>query len=242
VVDLTAITEMNGVEIRQGCLYIGAATPLNRVIAHPLIRQHAEALFEACSLIGGPQVRNSATLGGNVGHALPAADGTIALLALDALGEIASLAGRRFVPVESLFLGPGRSALDSGKELLLGFSLPLRQAGQGSAFQRVMRPQGVAIAVLNMAAWVERQGELIGQARLSIGPAGPTPFRGRAAEQALQGQPLNRDTLAAAYAALLSEARFRTSPHRATAEYRQRLAGVLLEETLTTAWERADHS
>jgi xanthine dehydrogenase FAD-binding subunit len=239
LVDITSVPEMNVLEIRQDRLYIGAAVPLNRIVASDLVRRHAEAVFEACSLIGGPQVRNTATLGGNVGHALPAADGTISLLAMDALAEVACLDGARFVPVEKLFLGPGRSALEPGCELLIGFSLPLGKPGQASSFRRVMRPQGVAIAILNMAAWVERDGDGIRQARLSVGPAGPTPFRARAAEHSLEGQPLNEETLTNARQALLADTHFRTSPHRATAEYRQHIAGVLLEETLTTAWERA---
>ncbi len=72
--------------------YIGASVPVNRVATTPEVAHHAQALTEACNLIAGPQVRNVATLGGNVAHALPAADGTIALLALDAKAEIASSA------------------------------------------------------------------------------------------------------------------------------------------------------
>lgn len=239
LVDVTAIPEMTVLDIRQERLYIGAAVPLNRIVADPLVHLHTEAVHEACSLIGGPQVRNTATLGGNVGHALPAGDGTIALLAVDALAEVASLNGRRFIPIETLFLGPGKSALLSYQELLIGFSLPLRQPGQASVHRRVMRPQGVAIAIQNMAAWLERDGERIMEARVSVGPAGPVPFRARHAEAALRGQRFTPELITAAYEALLSEAHFRTSPHRATAEYRRHLAGVLLEETLTAAWQRA---
>jgi xanthine dehydrogenase FAD-binding subunit len=242
LVDVTAIPEMTAIEIRQERLYIGAATPLNRIVADPLVLQHAEAVHEACSLIGGPQVRNTATLGGNVAHALPAGDGTIALLAQDALAEIASAEGRRFIPVEALFLGPGKSSLVPCQELLVGFSLPLRQSGQASVHRRVMRPQGVAIAILNMAAWLEHDGERIRQARLSVGPSGPVPFRARQAEDVLKGRSMNPETISAAREALIAEAHFRTSPHRATAEYRRQIAGVLLEETLTTAWMRAGGS
>jgi xanthine dehydrogenase FAD-binding subunit len=242
LVDVTAIPEMTALEIRQERLYIGAAVPLNQIVADPLVCQHAEAVHEACSLIGGPQVRNTATLGGNVGHALPAGDGTIALLALDALAEVASLDGRRLVPIESLFLGPGKSALIPCQELLVGFSLPLNQSGQASVHRRVMRPQGVAIAILNMAVWLEREDERIVQARVAVGPAGPVPFRARGAETALRGQCFTPELIAAAYKALLTEARFRTSPYRATAEYRRHVSGVLLEETLSAAWQRAEEA
>jgi carbon-monoxide dehydrogenase medium subunit len=238
LVDVTRIPEMCLLEIQQDNLYIGAGVPLNRVIASPLVVEHAQALYEAASLIGGPQVRNTATLGGNVAHALPAADGTIALLALDAQAEIASLSGRRRAPMQELFLGPGRSALDPRGEILVGFHLPLRRPGQASAFRRIMRPQGVAIAILNLSVWLQRVEERIADIRIAVGPAGPTPYRAHAAEAALKGKPWGASALQEATQALLSEARFRTSPHRATAEYRRQMAAVLLQETLSTAWSR----
>lgn len=239
LVDVTRVAEMCRLEVHPDGLYIGAGLPLNQVVASPLVFEHAQALCEAAGLVGGPQVRNTATLGGNVAHALPAADGTIALLALDAQAEVASQAGRRRIPMQQLFLGPGRSALDPRQDVLVGFHLPLRQAGQASVHRRVMRPQGVAIAILNMAVWLQRADDHIGDVRIALGPAGPIPQRARAAESVLQGVRLDPSTLQKATEALLSEARFRTSPHRATAEYRRQMAGVLLEETLTTALSRA---
>ena len=245
LVDVSRIPEMTALEIRQSSeirqerLYVGAAVPLNRVVASPLVQRHAQALVEAAGLIGGPQVRNTATLGGNVAHALPAGDGAIALFALDALVEIAGPAGCRQAPISELYRGPGRSALDPRQELLVGFYLPLRAAGEASAFRRVMRPQGVAIAILNTGVWLRRAGGLIQDVRLAAGPAGPVPLRAHAAEAVLRGQAPDEITLAQAVEALLGEARFRTSPHRATAEYRRQVAGVLLRETLSSAWERA---
>src|SRR5512134_3558738 len=105
LLDVTAIAEMTALEVRGDELFVGAAVPVNRIVLDPLAVTHAQALTEACNLIAGPQVRNVATLGGNVAHALPAADGTIALLALNAQAEIASFAGTRRVPFKELFLG-----------------------------------------------------------------------------------------------------------------------------------------
>lgn len=239
LVDVTRIPEMNTLEIRQERLYVGAAVPLNQIVNSLLVQEHAQALYEAAGLIGGPQVRNTATLGGNVAHALPAGDGTIALLALDALAEVANPEGCRQVLMQELFLGPGRSALHERGELLVGFYLPLKKEAQGSAFKRVMRPQGVAIAILNTAVWLQRAGERIAQVRIAVGPSGPTPFRARLAEAALEGKLFDDAAIQAAAESLLSEARFRTSPHRATVEYRREMSRVLLRETLSTAWERS---
>jgi CO/xanthine dehydrogenase FAD-binding subunit len=242
LVDVTAIPELTGLEIRQEKLFIGAAVPLSRIVRSPLVQGHARALIEACDLIGGPQVRNAATLGGNVAHALPAADGTIALLALGGLVEIASLPGTRQAPLEDLFLGPGKSNLDPEREMILGFYLPLMQPGQASAFSRIMRPQGVALPILNLAVWLERHADRIAGVRMVVGPSGPRPVRARDAEDVLRGQVFDRSSLARALEALLSESHFRTSPYRATTEYRRDLAGVLLEDALSTAWERAENA
>ncbi len=238
LIDITAIPSLQGLEVRGGRLFIGAAVPLSRIAASPLVQRHAQALAEAAGMMAGPQVRNVATLGGNVAHALPAADGAIALLALDAQVEVASPRGRYLEPVGALYRGPGESTL-AADEILVGFHLPLASTGQASAFRRVMRPQGVALPVLNIAVWLAREGERLANVRIAVGPFGPVPRRALAAENALRGQPLTPQTLEAAREALLQEARFRTSRYRATLEYRRHLAGILLQDTFFTAWKRA---
>jgi carbon-monoxide dehydrogenase medium subunit len=237
LVDVTQIPELNQLAIQDGLLFVGAGVPHRKIVASPLVQAHAQALTEACGLIGGPQVRNTATLGGNVAHALPAADGTIALLALDAKAVIASLDGWRTVPLDKLFAGPGKSTLKN--EILIGFILPTRQPGETSAFQRVMRPQGVAIAILNLGVWLRRDGDTLSDIRISVGPSGPVPRRMTRAEDVLRAKVLTDEALDQAFEAILAQASFRTSRHRATSEYRQHIVGVLLEETLRTAFERA---
>lgn len=239
MVDVSSVPEMQALEIRQGRLFIGAAVPISRIVRSALVREHAAAVMEACDLIGGPQVRNTATLGGNVAHALPAADGTISLLAMDARALVAAQSGMREVPMEDLFLGPGQSSLKANQELLVGFYLPLLESGQASAFQRVMRPQGVALPILNAAAWLWREDEVIRDIHLAFGPSGPTPRRPQRTEAVLRGQQPEAGVLEAALQALLEEATFRTSKMRATAEYRRHLAGGLLNAVVEKAWERA---
>ena len=93
LVDVSTIPDLQRLEVRGGQLFVGAGVPVARIVEHPLMRLHAPAVVEACGLIGGPQVRNTATLGGNVAHALPAADGMIALAAMDAVAEVADANG-----------------------------------------------------------------------------------------------------------------------------------------------------
>lgn len=241
LLDITAIPELQALEIRGEYLFIGAARPIAQTISHPLVQTHAQALVEAGALIAGPQVRNVATFGGNVAHALPAADGTIALLALDAQAEVVSSRGKPRVALETLFRGPGESALQPD-ELIVGFYIPLRRADEASAFRRVMRPQGVALPILNLAVWLRRRDEVISAVRLAVGPAGPVPQRATQTEQLLRDRPWSTETLALGLQALLQEVHFRTSPRRASAAYRYHLLQHLFIETMTLAWERTQTS
>ena len=240
LLDVTSIEEMTALEIRGDQVFIGAAVPVNRIVHEPLVIENARALTEACNLIAGPQVRNVATLGGNVAHALPAADGTIALLALNAQAEVADMTGTRRIPFKDLFLGPGKSSLKHGEELLVGFYLRLSQRGQASCFKRIMRPQGVALPIINLAVWLQRRGDVIRQMCLAVGPGGPTPWRGTEVENALVGKPPDDETMKIATDALLGQVGFRPSARRASADYRRHIVAGLFKDVLETAWKRAE--
>jgi len=239
LVDLNSIPEMSVLEIREDKVFIGAAVPLSRIAASSILEEHAQALVEACFLIGSPQVRNMATLGGNVAHALPAADGTIALMALDTNVEVAAKDGTRRVPLSHLFLGPGHSALKIKNELIVGFYIPLLRSHQASAFQRIMSPQGIALPILNLAAWVHRDSERMIDIRLAVGPSGPIPMRIIPAEESLRGQKMTLQNCSRAIEVLLNQVHFRNSPHRASGEYRRHLISSLLMDTMSIAWQRA---
>ena len=240
LIDLTFVPEMSLLELRGDELYIGAAVPVNRVALDPLTGTHAQALVEACNLIAGPQVRNTATLGGNVAHALPAADGTIALTALEAQAEVASPTGTRRMPFTSLFLGPGKSAIDKTKEIIIGFYLPITKHYQASCFKRIMRPQGVALPILNCAVWLEREGDVVKDIHIAVGPGSSIPFRATEAEATLRGQAVNSDSLNRTMESLLGQAHFRTSARRASADYRRHIIGGLFGDVFETAWKRAE--
>ena len=239
LVDITEIDELRKLEVRSDEVFIGAAVPLAQLAASPLVGSHAAALRQACELVGGPQVRNTATLGGNVAHALPAADGSIALMALNAYAEIAGYSVRYRLPLPDLFLAPGKSALTDRNEILVGFYIQQAQPGEASAFQRVMRPQGVALPILNMAVWIQRKHGVIADVRIALGPSGQVPYLASAVEQVLRGQRFSSNQVDLALEVLAQSVKFRTSPQRATSAYRQHLATVLLSRLLHQVWEEA---
>jgi carbon-monoxide dehydrogenase medium subunit len=110
--------------------------------------------------------------------------------------------------------------------------------GEASEFQRIMRPQGVALPILNLAVWIRRKGKLIQAIRIAVGPSGPTPRRALEAEAILSGNSFSSSAAELALEVLLSHATYRSSPRRATADYRRDLTGGLFTETLQRAWNR----
>jgi xanthine dehydrogenase FAD-binding subunit len=240
LLDVSEIEEMRHVHQEADRIYLGGAVTHSEIVRSEILQEHAQCVVEGCGLIGGPQVRNVATIGGNVAHALPAGDGTISMLALDAEVRIASKSGEtRWEPLVDIFAGPGEVTFDRNRELLVGFRFPVKAAGEASAFHRVMRPQGVAIAILNMAAWVKLDSnDQFKDIRISCGPAGPRPFRAYQTENYFKGKRFEESEFNQACEILANEVSLRTSRHRATKEYREQLLPVLLRKVLETAIAR----
>ncbi len=239
LVDVTRIAGLDEIREDGGFITIGCGVTHNQIVESQLLHQKATALVEASYVVGGPQVRNVATLGGNVTHALPAADGTTALNALGAEVEVASFSGRQWIPFTSLFRGPGQSTIDSTREVLVAIRFRSTHAGEASAFSRIMRPQGVALPIMNMAVRLQLRGDAIEEVSIAVAPVAPTPFHAAQTEAFLIGRPASADTIEAAIKLVLNECKPRTSAHRATAEYRREMLPVLLRRTLSQAIERA---
>jgi carbon-monoxide dehydrogenase medium subunit len=245
LVDVTTIPALHRIAEEDGWIVLGAAVTHAEIEANELVRRHGAALAESCRVVGGPQVRNVATLGGNVAHALPAADGTIGLLALGAEAQVYTLGDAgvsgEWRPLPTLFAGPGKNTL-THHQLIGAFRFRARTPGQGSAFDRIMRPQGVALPILGLAACLTLDAgrTRIVDAAVAVGPAGPVPFRATEAERILAGADrFDEDVLTAAVAAAQAQAELRTSKHRASKEYRREMVAVLMRRVVPRAFARA---
>jgi len=241
LVDITQIPEMTTIENVDNLVTIGAGVTHNTIVSHPLLRSRATCLVESCGVVGGPQVRNVATIGGNVAHALPAADGTLSLVALWAQAEIASAEGRIWRDMADLFHGPGQSAIDPTRELITRFRFRLCGAHESSAFRRIMRPQGVALPILGCAVHIalDTAGAVFERASICLGPVGPTPSHAAHIESLLIGQPATPTIIHEAARAARQSLVTRTSKYRATAEYRTEMVELLLNDALSRAVQRA---
>lgn len=241
LIDITHIPELLHIREDGDMIYIGAGVTHTSIVKSQVITPGATCLVESCGVVGGPQVRNVATLGGNVAHALPAGDGTTSLVALDAEVEVFYQGQRQWLPICDVFLGPGRSLLETGRDLLLSFRFRRTGQGEATAFKRIMRPQGVALPIMGCAVWVklDTTSTRYEAARISIAPIGPKPMRSSEVEAALIGKAANGDTIETVAAFAQTVLHPRTSKYRATADYRSEMIRVLLRRTLTLATERA---
>lgn len=155
----------------KGMLRVGAGVTMAQVAADERVQRHFPALVEAASVVGSVQIRNRATLAGNICNASPAADTAPPLLVYGAVVNAVSRAGERELPLSEFFLGPGRTALADG-ELVESVDLPIPVDVAGSAFQRITRRRGVDLATVNLSCLVDRAGTV----RMAFGAAAPIPL------------------------------------------------------------------
>ncbi len=241
LLDVTRIEGLDRIEQKGDRVVIGPNVTFRQLMDWPLIQQRATVLAEASRAVGSPQIRNVATIGGNVVSAQPAADGTIALLALGAEAEIASGDGRRWEPLVDLFVRPGVSRIDATAEMLTALRFPALGRGQGSAFERIARRRTLVLPILNCGVVVglDETGEAFRWARIALGPVAPVPFRARQTEEWLAGRPAGPETFEAAGRVARGECQPRTSVLRASKEYREEMIEVLVRRGLERAVARA---
>ena len=221
--DLTAIPEIKGVEDRGNHVFVGAVTTHAQIAAAPIVLRHAPALAEACAAIGGPQIRNRGTLGGNLANAAPTADTAPALFVADAVVELVSVSSRRDVAITDLFTGPHRTVL-AADELIASVRIPKRP-GVRAAFLRLSQRQGLAVSKLSLAAAMTFKDGHPDWVRIALGGVAPTVVRAFETEKALMVG--GYEALRQAQDAVRQEIE-PADDLRSTAEYRREMAAVLL--------------
>jgi len=239
VVDIKRIPELDELTLDEGGLSIGAAVPCSRICENQEIARAYPGLFDALSLIGGVQIRNRASLGGNLCNASPAADGIPPLIVHRALCRIAHSEGFREVPVEEFCLGPGRTVLKRG-ELLVSIIIPPVNGRSGSQYQRFTPRNEMDIAVAGAASFLELEEDnaTIRSARIGLAAVAPVPLFLEEGSRVLLGKKAGEQ----AFAAAAEQAQLASRPitdMRGESWQRRHLAGVLTRRTLQGAFERA---
>jgi carbon-monoxide dehydrogenase medium subunit len=235
MVDITRIPGLDRIDEKDGHIHVGARVTHAEVAASPLIRARAGVLVEACGSVGGPQIRNVGTLVGNVANALPAADGAIALFALDAEVEVAERAGRGWTPIADLYGGVGRSTVDSSQAMITQLRFRALGDGDGSAFERLAKRKALILPILNAGVAVRMDDTAVTSARIAIGPVATTPFVTLEASEFLVGKAPNSAVVAEAAKLASEAAQPRYSVLRGSAEYRKAMVEVLVRRALRRA-------
>ena len=237
LVDIGRIAEMKGIIVIGGSLRIGALTTHAELASSPLVREHVPALAEAAGHVGDPAVRNRGTIGGNVAHADPASDLPTVLTALGARFELVGQAGVTTCTPETFFQGMMATAVGE-HDVVTAIEIPLKTAGQGMAYVKFDHPAS-RYAVIGVAAVLTTAGGRCTAASVAVGGLVPKPVRASSVEQALVGQALSPETIAAA-APLVSNdlGRDILGDIYASAEYRKAVVPVYVKRALVAAASR----
>ena len=212
-------------------LVLGAAATHTQIARSPTVRDKAPLLAEAVRSIGSPAIRNMGTIGGNVANASPAADGSVALLALRARVKLISTRGERIVDLEDFFTGSGETVLQPD-ELLQEVTLPIHDAANQWRWHKLGQRHGSVCAVISVASALRMEADICNHARIAMGTVATTPLLASRAGEILSGQRFDGALVEKAIA-VASESIPERDGARATAWYRRRICEVTLRRFLT---------
>lgn len=227
LLDVSRLPDLQGIAVSEEGLSIGAGITISEIYASPLVAEHAPSLIKSCAFFGSPQIRNVATIGGNVGNASPSADTVPPLLVHGAKAILAGERGKRTVAVENLFVGPYQSGIRP-HELLLRFIL--EPAGRRlSDFQKIGRRKALAISRMSMAVLADREKDgTFASIRLALGSGTPAPMRMGRVESFLVGKRPDPQTLEAG-ARLMAAEMIRVTGIRPSTVYKEKaIQGLFL--------------
>jgi carbon-monoxide dehydrogenase medium subunit len=237
VVDLSGVEQVRTLRSDSGGLRVGAAVSARTLERDATTQKTYTSLAESGALVGSVQIRNLATLGGNLCNAAPSADMAPPLLALDAEAVIAGPRGERRVPITDFFSGVRRTVL-SPDEILLEIVIPAPGPRSGGHYLRHTPRRELDIAVVGVASQLTLSNGVCSKARIALAAVAPVPLRAREAEQLLEGKPVTPEGIERAAEMAVGAAR-PISDQRGSADYRLHLVRVLTRRTLRTALARA---
>jgi CO/xanthine dehydrogenase FAD-binding subunit len=239
VVNLKFVPGLDGVLVHEhDGVTLGALTTFRTIEKQPTLQARYPALTDAARVVAGVQLRNLATVGGNLGNASPSADSVPPLVALGATIEIASAAGSRHLPVEASITGPGRTALEPG-EVFTAIELPALPPRSGNAYIRFSPRSAMDIGIASVATSVTLGATgVCNSCRIALGAVSPLPLRATKAEALLMGERLT-PSLAKRAGELAAEAAQPISDIRGSADYRRAMVRVLTTRTVELAASRA---
>ena len=240
LMNVRRIPELRGIAQVQSVVRIGALTTITELLNSALVRERFNALWQACDHFASDQLRNAATIGGNICNASPAGDTLVPLLALDAkvvlAGKPNGALATRAMPLADFFVAPGRTKR-AATELVTAVELPLPPAGSVSEFFKFGTRPALDIAMISIGLGAVRDGKTLRNVRVAFGSVAPTPIRAPQTEAAIEGKPLDDATIEAAVAAAAKDIH-PISDVRASDWYRRELVHNILQRMLVHVRDR----
>jgi carbon-monoxide dehydrogenase medium subunit len=223
-----------------GELFIGAFVTHSRIERSSVVQRQYPILYDAVKNIGSVQIRNTATIGGNLVNAVPSADGAIPLITLDAQVKIYGPKGLRTIDLLHFFEGPGQTVLERS-EILTEIVVPPLLPRTGSAYIKFGRRNAMELPLLGVGVLISLEDDrtTCAKARIGLGVAAPTPIRAHQAEQFLTGRDVTTDTLVEAGQIAAEESRVRDSI-RGVAWFRRDMVRVLVKRMGLKSLERIE--
>lgn len=238
-IDLSFIPDLDYIKCSRELIHIGALTKVASIETSSPINELVGILRQAASSIAAPQIRNVATIGGNLCNAAPSADLAVPLLALGAEVKLLSVSGERIVALEDFFLGVNKTAMEE-RELLTEVTFPVPPPATSASFLKVGRTS-VDIALVNVALQLTvNKASALTDVRIALGAVAPVPIRAQLAEELLLGiniADLNEDLIEK----VSSKAAGETKPItdiRASAAYRREISKVLVRRAIEDALQK----
>jgi CO/xanthine dehydrogenase FAD-binding subunit len=238
IIALRDIAELARIQVQpKKGLTIGATALLAEVATHPDILKRYPAVAAAAEETANVQIRNMGTVGGNLCNAAPSADNAPTLIAMKAEVILKSLKGERRLPLDQLFIGPGKTAMEPG-EIMTAIFVPLPPSKSGSSYQHVSARGKVDISAVCVGVMATFEEEICREVRICLGAVAPIPLRAKKTESLVQGQKWTPDLIKKAGDQAAREAKPITDV-RASAEYRKEMVAVLTRRALEEARKRA---
>ena len=238
VIDIKNIKGLDEVSFDESAgLTIGSTVTLTTIENHPLIKEKYPAIADAAHATANVQIRNMASITGNLCNAAPSAENAPVLMAMGAHVNIVGQDGAKSVPLDEFFTGPGQTILKQG-ELLTSISVPVPPKGSGTSYQHISARGKVDISAVGVGAMLIMKGDICEDARIFLGAVAPTPMMAVNAQKVLKGNKLTEELLQTAGLEASKEAKPITDM-RATAEYRTLMVAVLTGRAIYQSSERA---
>jgi carbon-monoxide dehydrogenase medium subunit len=235
IVDLKRITGLGGIrEASDGSITLGALTTMREIEISPLIKKTYPFLAQSAAEVGSIQIRNRATVGGNMANATPSADVAPSLIALNAGAKIAGASGARTLALEEFFLGPGQTVI-TPEEILTGITIPKSSPQLVGEYIKFSPREMMDLAYVGIAVAYElAKDKRCRGVRIVLGAVAPTPIRAKMAEAALEGQILT-EAVAEKTGGIAAEESKPISDVRSSADYRRAMVGAMTKRAILNA-------